>query len=285
MDRVSNNRSLALASPGANNRMLEEGPNNINALRKVSGGTLHRSSASSNISVINSPEQQPPSQHHPNKLQRTPSHLKSGQAAQNGPHHRTWAHSRRPRHYSDSSSVYSAFADHNYESIDGDASSVDRLSDVPPPPAPPQSEVLLWRPVRHEPVLLIQLRLRPVGLARHATAGKVPGHTPGTRHAGLCKGLRHVFARNSALWYGAAGALWLRPTQARHGWLQWASLLTQDAVRGCPGAEARRRPDKLLLGLRHGRRQRGLLGHITDAAGLVARPCGEQPCGGGGVGR
>ncbi|KAH7970894.1 hypothetical protein HPB49_016609 [Dermacentor silvarum] len=122
MDRVSNNRSLALASPGANNRMLEEGPNNINALRKVSGGTLHRSS------------------HHPNKLQRTPSHLKSGQAAQNGPHHRTWAHSRRPRHYSDSSSVYSAFADHNYESIDGDASSVDRLSDVPPPPAPPQSE-------------------------------------------------------------------------------------------------------------------------------------------------
>ncbi|XP_049514787.1 uncharacterized protein LOC125941479 [Dermacentor silvarum] len=142
MDRVSNNRSLTLASPGANNRMLEEGQNNINALSKVSGGTLHRISASSNISAIKSPEQrQPPSQHHPNKLQWTPSHLKSGQAAQNGPHHRTWAHSRRLGHYLDSSSVYSSFADHIYESIDGDASSVDRLSDVPPPPAPPQSEM------------------------------------------------------------------------------------------------------------------------------------------------
>lgn len=137
MDRVSNNRSLALASPDASSRILEQGQNNINALSQVSGGTLHRSSASNNISGINSPEQQPS---HPNKLQRTPSHLKSGQAAQNGPHHRTWAHSRRPGHYSDSSSVYSAFADHIYESIDGDASSVDRLSDVPPPPAPPQSE-------------------------------------------------------------------------------------------------------------------------------------------------
>ncbi|XP_049514891.1 uncharacterized protein LOC119433221 isoform X2 [Dermacentor silvarum] len=101
MDRVSNNRSLAHSSPGANNRMLEEGQNNINAVSQVSGGTLHRSSASSNISAINSPEQQqPPSQHHSNKLQRTPSHLKSGQAAQNGPHRRTWAHSRRPGHYS-----------------------------------------------------------------------------------------------------------------------------------------------------------------------------------------
>uniref|UniRef100_A0A131YIX1 Latrophilin 1 n=1 Tax=Rhipicephalus appendiculatus TaxID=34631 RepID=A0A131YIX1_RHIAP len=137
MDRVSNNRSLALASPDASSRILEQGQNNINALSQVSGGTLHRSSPSNNISGINSPDQQPS---HPNKLQRTPSHLKSGQAAQNGPHHRTWAHSRRPGHYSDSSSVYSAFADHIYESIDGDASSVDRLSDVPPPPAPPQSE-------------------------------------------------------------------------------------------------------------------------------------------------
>ncbi|KAL1438033.1 hypothetical protein MTO96_048488 [Rhipicephalus appendiculatus] len=128
MDRVSNNRSLALASPDASSRILEQGQNNINALSQVSGGTLHRSSPSNNISGINSPDQQPS---HPNKLQRTPSHLKSGQAAQNGPHHRTWAHSRRPGHYSDSSSVYSAFADHIYESIDGDASSVDRLSDVP----------------------------------------------------------------------------------------------------------------------------------------------------------
>lgn len=141
MDRVSNNRSMALASPDVSSRMLEQGQNNINALSQVSGGTLHRSSASNNISAINSPEQQQsPPQHHPNQLQRNPSHLKSGQAAQNGPHHRTWAHSRRPGHYSDSSSVYSAFADHIYESIDGDASSVDRLSDVPPPPAPPQSE-------------------------------------------------------------------------------------------------------------------------------------------------
>lgn len=146
MDRVSNNRSIVLGSPDAN-RMLEQGQNNINALSQAaSGGTLHRSSASNNISAINSPEDSPPptqqQQHHPaNKVQRTPSHLKSGQAVQNnGPHHRTWAHSRRQGHYSDSSSVYSAFADHIYESIDGDASSVDRLSDVPPPPAPPQSE-------------------------------------------------------------------------------------------------------------------------------------------------
>ncbi|KAL3191812.1 hypothetical protein MRX96_059544 [Rhipicephalus microplus] len=136
MDRVSNNCSLAIASPDASSHILEQGQN-INALSQVSGGTLHRSSPSNNISGINSPDQLPS---HPNKLQRTPSHLKSGQAAQNGPHHRTWAHSRRPGHYSDSSSVYSAFADHIYESIDGDASSVDRLSDVPPPPAPPQSE-------------------------------------------------------------------------------------------------------------------------------------------------
>ncbi|XP_049515183.1 uncharacterized protein LOC119432827 isoform X1 [Dermacentor silvarum] len=212
MDRVSNNRSLALASPGANNRTLEEGQNNINALSQVSGGTLHRSSASSNISVINSPEQQPPSKHHPNKLQRTPNNLKSGQAAQNGPHHRTWAHSRRPGHYSDSSSVCSAFADHIYESIDGDASSVDRLSDVPPPPAPPQSEVFYGDLSDMSQHSSSSYGYRPAALARHAIAGQVPHHTPGTRHAGLCKGLRHVFARDAALWHGATEALWLRPT-------------------------------------------------------------------------
>ncbi|EEC10853.1 latrophilin, putative [Ixodes scapularis] len=74
--------------------------------------------------------------------QRTLSHPKGAATNQNGPLHRTWAQSRRPSHghYSDSSSVYSAFADHIYESIDGDSSSVDRLSDVPPPPAPPQVE-------------------------------------------------------------------------------------------------------------------------------------------------
>ncbi|XP_077550198.1 latrophilin Cirl-like [Haemaphysalis longicornis] len=141
MDRVSNNRTIVLGSPDAN-RMLEQGQNNINALSQVaaSGGTLHRSSASNNISAINSPEDSPVQQP-ANKVQRTPSHPKGGPAVPNGPHHRTWAHSRRQGHYSDSSSVYSAFADHIYESIDGDASSVDRLSaDVPPPPAPPQSE-------------------------------------------------------------------------------------------------------------------------------------------------
>ncbi|KAH8021623.1 hypothetical protein HPB51_016019 [Rhipicephalus microplus] len=55
MDRVSDYRSLALASPDASSRILEQGQNNIDALSQVSDGTLHRSSPSNNINDINSP--------------------------------------------------------------------------------------------------------------------------------------------------------------------------------------------------------------------------------------
>ncbi|XP_040075366.2 latrophilin Cirl isoform X2 [Ixodes scapularis] len=152
MDRATNNnpQNLTPASPDANVRSPADQNHTTNTLGQLSG-TLHRSSASNNISAINSLEQQQQllqqqqqqqQQQHLLKTQRTLSHPKGAATNQNGPLHRTWAQSRRPSHghYSDSSSVYSAFADHIYESIDGDSSSVDRLSDVPPPPAPPQVE-------------------------------------------------------------------------------------------------------------------------------------------------
>ncbi|CAN8004532.1 unnamed protein product [Ixodes hexagonus] len=151
MDRATNNtlQNLTPASPDANVRTPADLNHTTNNTLGQLSGTLHRSSASNNISAINSLEQQQQlqqqqqQQQHLLKTQRTLSHPKGTAATnQNGPHHRTWAQSRRPSHghYSDSSSVYSAFADHIYESIDGDSSSVDRLSDVPPPPAPPQVE-------------------------------------------------------------------------------------------------------------------------------------------------
>ncbi|KAH8030220.1 hypothetical protein HPB51_006652 [Rhipicephalus microplus] len=136
-DRISKNRSLALASLDASCHILQGGQNNINVPSEMSGGTLYLSLPSNNISGINSPDQQPS---HTNQFQCTPSNLKSGQAAQNRRHHRTWAHSQRPGHYSDSSSMYSAFVDHNYGFIDSDASSVNWLSNVLLLPTPRQCD-------------------------------------------------------------------------------------------------------------------------------------------------
>ncbi|XP_064476529.1 latrophilin Cirl-like isoform X2 [Ornithodoros turicata] len=127
MDTVLN-VSPTMAPPTQDASTIKQSPtHSINVHQDTLSGTIRRSSASSNISAINNNANTTDTP----KEQRVIQHK-----VQNGP--RQWnGHHCRSRpchgHYSDSSSVYSAFADHIYESIDGDSSSVDRLSDVPPP--------------------------------------------------------------------------------------------------------------------------------------------------------
>ncbi|KAH7970597.1 hypothetical protein HPB49_011737 [Dermacentor silvarum] len=110
--------------------------------------------------------------------------------------------------------------------MDGDASSVDRLSDVPPPPA--QSEVFYG-----DLSDMSQHSSSSYGYdQRPLLVTPLSGKYQATPLAHVMQGFARDYTTCSpempSYVYGAAEALWLRPTQARHRWPQWASLLAQD---------------------------------------------------------